>query len=88
MSVILPMACRVSSKLSVKGGSNNPKLYDIAAVMAIDIVDAAHTTQDKQLSGWHLDSHPLKVPAAWSFESSVKILLIVLEITQTSMCWI
>lgn len=45
------MACRVSSKLSVKGGSNNPKLYDIAAVMAIDIVDAAHTTQDKQLSG-------------------------------------
>lgn len=45
------MACRVSSKLSVKGESNNPKLYDIAAVMAIDIVDAAHTTQDKQLSG-------------------------------------
>ena len=87
LKVTLPVVCRLSSKPSVKVGSSSPKLYDTPATMAIDSVEAAHTTQDQQLSGWYLDSHLLRVPAAWSFESFEKLLAIVLEITQRSMCW-
>lgn len=53
----LPVACRVSSKVSISGGSSNPKLYVIPTTMTTDIAEAAHTSHDHQLSGRHFGSY-------------------------------
>ena len=62
----IPVVCRVSSKLSISGGSNNPKLYTIPIIITISIVEPAHTNHDQQLSGRHFGSFSSGAPRAFS----------------------
>jgi len=52
----IPVVCLVSPNVSISGGSSNPKLYMIPKTMTTEIVEAAHTNHDHQLSGRHLGS--------------------------------
>ena len=69
-SIVLPVACRVSSKDFIKGGRSKPKQYVIPTTMITDIAEETHTNHDHQLSGRNVGTPTScfsQTLAAWSF---------------------